>query len=447
MRNARKATMKSQNHRFGVTLVCFAASTLLSSRTDAQTAAAQSAEPAQTTATQPVEPAQTAAPRPEPAIAAPPVAHPATSGHAEPAATVSAEFGHGATIRTADERFSLTIRGRIQTRFTVTDLPGAPQMEFQVRRMRMVFLGNFFGPDFNYYIQLAFSNLDTESDLRLPLRDAYAAWTGVRDLNVRAGQMKVPFGRQRVVSSSALQFADRSGAVSEFNLDRDVGVVLFSRDLFGLGRRLNYQLGVFGGDGRNRLSDTYGLLYVGRVQVQPFGEFDDLTEADTQRLPTPRLAVGLAAAFNQHSRRSRSTTGDTLQQPFDYVQLAADLQLKWAGFSLQAEGLYRRASEDSHVVGMNASGPVTEWSRSGVGAYVQAGYLFTRNFELAARWSEIFPFAGTSPSLHASRELGGGLSWYAQRHDLKLQADYFYLTADNYAEGRHQVRVQAQVYF
>ncbi len=370
-----------------------------------------------------------------------------TASHEAPAATVSAQFGRGVTIRTADDRFSFTLRGRIQTRFTVMELPGAPQMEFQVRRMRLAMQGNFFGPSFTYNIQLAFSNLDTESDLRLPLRDAYASWIGVRDLNIRAGQMKVPFGRQRVVSSSSMQMVDRSLAVSELNLDRDVGVVLFSRDLFGLGRRLTYQLGVFGGDGRNRLSDTYGLLYVGRVQVQPFGEYEDLTEADTQRLATPRLAIGFAAAFNQNSRRARSTFGDTLQQAFDYTQLAADLQFKWRGLSLQAEWLYRRASEDSHVVGMSGGMPVTEWSRSGSGYYVQAGWLFTEHAEISARWGEVMPFGGTSPSMHHQREVGGGLSWYAQRHDFKLQADYLNLTADNYPEGRHQVRVQAQVYF
>lgn len=415
--------MTSRNRLRIATVLCIASATMAAPRAQAQTA--------DTAATRPVD-----APAPPPAAPA----------HDEPA-TVSAQFGHGVTIRSADSRFALTLRGRIQTRFTVTELPGAPQMEFQVRRMRLAMSGNFFGPSFTYNIQLAFSNLDTESDLRLPLRDAYFSWVGVRDLNVRAGQMKVPFGRQRVVSSSSMQMVDRSLAVGEFNLDRDVGVVLFSRDLFGLGRRLTYQLGVFGGDGRNRLSETYGLLYVGRVQVQPFGEFDDLVEADVQRLATPRLAIGLAAAFNQHTRRARSTFSDVLTTAFDYTQLAADLQFKWRGLSLQAEWLYRRANDDSHVLGMNGSTPVTEWSRSGSGYYVQAGWLFTEHAEVSARWGEVLPFGGTSPSLHRQREVGAGLSWYAQRHDFKLQADYFHLTADNFPDGRHQVRVQAQVYF
>jgi hypothetical protein len=372
---------------------------------------------------------------------------PAPSASGQPAA-VTADFGRGVTFRTEDRRFSLNIRGRIQARLTVSEQPERPQTEYQIRRMRLVFQGNFFGDDFRYYIQLAFSNLDTEPDLRLPLRDAFVTWQGVRDLNVRFGQMKVPYGRQRVVSSSALQFADRSLGVGEFNLDRDVGVVVFSRDLFGLGRRLTYDLGVFGGDGRNRLSEDFGMLYAARVQVQPFGEFDDLAEADTLRLAHPRLALAVSAAYNQRSRRARSTFGDTYRQPFDQYHLGADLQFKWRGLSIQAEALYRQADDDGHFLGNDTMGrPLFEYSRSGLGYYLQVGYFLNAHAEVAARWGEVIPNDGAAAVLHRARELGGALSWYFQRHDFKLQADYFYLAPEDFSAGRHQARLQAQVFF
>lgn len=73
----------------------------------------------------------------------------------------------------------MNIRSRIQARGTFSDnvddtLPATS--EALVRRMRLVFQGNALGPQFTYYIQLGFSNLDTEADLRLPLRDAYMTW-------------------------------------------------------------------------------------------------------------------------------------------------------------------------------------------------------------------------------------------------------------------------------
>jgi phosphate-selective porin OprO and OprP len=381
-------------------------------------------------------------------IDAPPSA-PATPAHASsPLVNVTASLGHGVMIRTEDNNFSLNIRARIQPRFTLSEQPERPQTEFQVRRMRFVLQGNVLNPNVQYYIQLGFSNGDTESDLRLPLRDATITWTGIRDLNLRFGQGKVPFGRQRVVSSSAMQMVDRSLAVGEFNLDRDVGFQIFSRDFLGLGKRLNYTLGIFGGDGRNRVTDQFGMLYVARVQVQPFGEYDDLVEADVTRLTTPRLAIGFAVGYNQNSRRARSTHNEVLQTGFDYMHIAADLQFKWHGFSLQSEWLYRRANDDTHTLGMDAMGNArTESSRSGHGYYVQAGYLFNPFWEVSARWGEVFPFSGTSSALHRQRELGAGLSWYVSRHDLKLQTDYFWLAGDNFSDGRHQWRVQAQLYF
>ena len=363
-----------------------------------------------------------------------------------PPATVTAGFGQGVLIRSADRRFSLNIRGRIQGRFTLAERSADLQTEFQVRRMRVVLQGNALGEALTYNIQLAFSNLDTEPDLRLPLRDAYFTWAPLRDLNVRVGQMKVPFGRQRVISSSAQQFVDRSSAVAEFNLDRDVGVTLRSADLFGLGGRLSYALGVFGGDGRNRLSETSGLLWVARVQVAPLGDYDDLVEADVQRRSTPRLAIGAAVAFNQNTRRARSTFGDSFRQGFDTLHAAVDLQFKWRGVSLQAEGLYRRADVDFHEVGTGGT-TLREYSRSGFGYYVQAGWLFTQHMELSARWGEIYPSAGTDPALARLRELGVGASWYFLRHDLKVQTDWFYTAGESLNDGRNQLRVQAQLYF
>lgn len=394
----------------------------------ATAALAQTPAP-ETAATRPLE-----APPPPP----PPGAPQPVSG--------SVSLGRGVTFRSEDERYALTIRGRIQARFTLAEQPEAPQTEFQIRRMRLELMGNVFSRDLQYYVHLGFAGADNEPDLRLPLRDAYFTWTALRDLNVRAGQMKVPFGRQRVASSSALQFVDRANAVAEFNLDRDVGVSLRSGDLFGLGGRLAYQLGVFNGDGRNRLSETEGLLWVARLQVAPFGEYDDLVEGDLARLATPRLALGGAVAYNQNTRRARSTFGDSYQRGFDYVHANVDLAFKWRGFSLQAEWLYRRAGEDSHEL-TGGTTPTREYSRSGWGYYVQAGLFLTRRMELAARWGEIHPSDGTDPNLRRNRELGGALSWYFQRHDLKLQADYFYLAGEDFSDGRHQARLQAQVYF
>jgi phosphate-selective porin OprO and OprP len=363
-------------------------------------------------------------------------------------AKLEVAFGEGAKFTSADETFSLQLRGRIQLRYThLYDEDEDSSDRFEVRRARLVLRGHALVEELTYNIQLAFSNQDTESDLRLVLRDAYVNYAFHRDLELRAGQMKVPFNPQRVTSSSALQFPDRSIVQNELNLDRDVGVQLHSSDLFGLGHVLGYAIGLFGGDGRNRLADDSGLLYVLRLQVNPFGKIDIREEADIARTKTPKLAIGGALARNERTVRLRSTFGDTVtsRRPFDYVHAEADLNFKWLGFSFRAEGLLRHADEKrvAAIVGGAARADAT---RSAWGFFGQAGYMLTDHLEVSGRYGELRPLRRLS-AVAFERETGGGLSWYFFGHDLKVQTDYFYLWGKELSEGDHQVRLQFQLYF
>jgi hypothetical protein len=369
----------------------------------------------------------------------------ASAGAVE-AGKVLPQFGKGVTFEDPEGRFSLTLRGRIQLRAEAATSPTTdlPSTEFLVRRLRLVLSGHALSKAVGYYIQLGLSNLDVEPDLRIPLRDAYVTWAGPRDFQLRAGQMKVPYGRQRVVSSSALQFTDRSIVTAELNLDRDVGVVAFSEDLFGLGGLLGYSLGVFGGDGRNRTSPTFGVLSIARLEVNPFGTFDTRAEADVERLPSPRLSIGVGGGFNRNTNRPRSTTGTPYTLgTFDYAHAGADLTFKWAGFSLLGELMARWTPGTSRL----ESAGRTEFARSSLGWFVQAGQMLDAHWEVAARVGQLSPLAPSDPALVRSREAGAALSHYFEGHALKLQADYFYLFGDDLAAGRHQVRLQGQLYF
>ncbi len=379
----------------------------------------------------------------------------------EPPPRLEASYGEGVTIRNADDTLSLNIRGRIQGRATLTeqDEDGqAPVTGMVIRRLRIVFQGNATGPQLTYYIQLAFSNQDMESDLRSPLRDAYFTWQIARDAKLRVGQMKVPFDRQRLNSSSALQMADRSMVVAELNLDRDVGVQLFSEDLLGLDGKLGYAFGIFGGDGRNRLAEVFGLLYAARLELRPMGSFEDDVEADIKREPTPKLAVGLAFAYNQNTNRPRSTTELPYEDArFSYVHAGADAIFKWRGFSAQAEALLRRADRNERTGAVDGE-PEQFYSRSAWGAFVQAGQMLTENAEICARYGYLEPLTGTDPELTRAHELGPGASYYLREHNLKVQADYLFsprsggaLLADGlergFDRGTHEVRIQTQLYF
>lgn len=365
---------------------------------------------------------------------------------------VSAAPGRGLTVRRRDDLLALTVRGRIQVRDTVKIEPDETTNEINIKTVRLFFQGHVLSPDIKYSLQLALGGNDFEPGSSSPLFDAWVDYTGIRDLQIRVGQFFVPFDRARTIREFALQLVDRPLVVSELTLDRDVGLMLSSNDLFGT-KVLGYHLGIFGGEGRNRFGgEETGFLYVGRVVLRPFGAFDDDQEGDIARLPKPRLAVAIAGAYNQATNRPRSTTGTAYKAGrFDYKHAAADLVFKYAGLSLLGEVLYRRGTPDA-ITGEVEGKEVTEWSRSGFGYLAQVGVMLTKQVEIAGRWDQLIAADKTDPALikqaeEQGYEIGGGLNWYLNGHLFKVQADYAYQFGSGVTGGRQLARLQLDASF
>ncbi len=367
---------------------------------------------------------------------------------------VSIGPGTGVRIATTDGDFTWTMNARLQLMSLTTWPDGGPAAtSFLVRRARFLFSGNVFGPDIRYKIEFGFA----PSDLRVrnnvtdpaprasPLFDFYFDFGQLRDLTVRVGQSKVPFNREFVTSSGSLQMADLSLANNEFALDRDIGVDVRSNDLFGLGH-LRYAAGVYSGRGRDSIGAIdAGLMYVGRVEVLPFGMFTDYVQGDFERTLRPRLALGFSYAFLDRAKRDRGTGGNvpTDGGTTDFHTFVADSMFKLAGFSMLGEVFYRRGQRNP-----GDAAPMADLARNGWGLTAQAGYLIPHlPLEIEARYSTAQGTGATS--LADSSELGGGMSYYFARHSLKLQADYFRLwsapdaaSSADIRDGGHRVRVQ-----
>lgn len=382
--------------------------------------------------------------------AAPPAPRPAPSDEAVALAFVGG-WGEGMGVQTDDGSFSMRLRARAQIRAT-TVLPEndleASSADFMIRRARLGLDASGWRDLVTLRVQLAFAPLDQDPVAPVPLRDAFVTISPLRDLRLRVGQMKVPFGRQRIISSGAQQMVDRSIVTGELNLDRDVGMQIFSEDLFGLDGWLGYALGVFGGDGRNRVSGGYGLLYVARLAVRPTGGVagDDLDEVDFNRSARPKLALAGSMAFNHDTDRERSTIGPVLQTgPWaDYVHAGGDVSFKWRGLSMTGEAFLRRGLEAQRTVVGDDGVAITDVTRSGVGAFFQVGQLLGDHVEVAARVGSMRPL-DASGGLEPDNEIGGALSYYVLRHTLKVQADTFYLY-DTWGDGRVQARLHLQIF-
>jgi hypothetical protein len=371
---------------------------------------------------------------PEAPVAPTPVAAPSATAEPEKKKewTFSGEPGKGVTFTSPDERLSLTTRARIQARATLAETRGETTELVGIKTVRLYFQGHVFSKELKYVLQLALGTGDFEETSPSPIFDAYFDSSHVRDFNLRIGQYFVQFDRARTVREFALQLADRPVLIPELTLDRDAGITAYSNDLFGLGGKLAYALGVFGGDGRNRVAVSRpGLLYVLRLAFLPFGAFEDTVEGDTERKPNPRLAIGIAGAYNQHTDRPRSTTGTRYvikEGGFNYIHGAADLHFKWAGFSLLSEIVIRKAHRDNRVGQNEAKEEVTEWAREAWGYLVQSGYMLTDHLEVAGRWGHFKALGKTDPKLEqliaqAGHEATFGVNYYVNHHFFKIQAD------------------------
>jgi phosphate-selective porin OprO/OprP len=380
--------------------------------------------------------------------------------------------GKGFELASKDGRFSLLIRARIQARYELLhpNLDGEnTEHSFSIRRMRLQFQGNVFGKHNRYYIQLGISDPDMSRGMladedgeirRNPIRDARIEFDYLRDLTVWVGQMKVPFSRQRVVSSGNLNMVDRSLINEEFQLDRDLGIQLLSKDIGGKGW-FAYNAGVFMGEGRNQWEPRdFGMLYVARFEITPMGKFEDYSEGDVERTETPKLSLGVAYAFNDDARGVHGTWDVRFadQGTADFHNVGADAMFKWMGLSFQTAFHWRRVVDRESGGALDEMGmPVPlELGQSGLGWFGQLGYLVPKiDLEVVARYALVRNVFGDASALGFRDEAGGGINYYFAGHNLKLQLDYFRMWGleegpaydDALQRGTDRIRLQLQLAF
>lgn len=360
--------------------------------------------------------------------------------------------GKGLGVVTRDGRFAFGVRARLQPRLEAEHAAGeATAATLMLRRARLTLAGHVGSPRVRYYVQLGFTPRDMTGGLRDdvaavrhdPLRDARVEFTHLRDAELWVGQMKVPFSRERLISDANLAAIDRSIVNEEFNLDRDIGVQLRSRDLGGHGGRFGYALGVFTGDGRNTFElRTPRFAYVARLELRPLGSMGTDGESDQPRSRSPRLAIGLAYAFHDGAAGDRGVFGARPSDggTTDNHSATVDVAMHWRGVSLEGGALWRVGRREP-----GAAGPI-EAARSGLGWFVQLAWLLpTIPLEPVLRYAQVANVYGRRSSLDEGREASGGLGWYFAGPDLELRTDYTRLWEDGCASDR--LRVQLQVAF
>ena len=328
-------------------------------------------------------------------------------------------------IEFTSENFRIKIDNRIQARFTVEDPDEGPTKgSFDISRYKLRFRGEAF-EDWGFLLQLDLAN-GSESDSDL-LDDASLEFTRVQGAQVWLGQGKVHFGRQFMTNTGKFQFVEGSIATERFAHGRDVGVRLLGenkRQTYG------YSVGIYNGNGINKdEGDNVDFLYVGRLIVTPLGEYE-LQETDLDRPDEMKLAIGVSAMTN--------TVGTEDVEETRVNRGGLEFAFKHKGWNVVAEFFTESVTP---LVGESGDELDTD------GYYVQAGYLFRNNFEIAARYSEILPELPEEDI----REIGLAAGYYFPGNNRKVQADFRTLdfeaeTGDPFID-RYEIRVQLQLIF
>ncbi|MBI5169673.1 MAG: porin [Candidatus Eisenbacteria bacterium] len=133
------------------------------------------------------------------------------------------------------------------------------------------------------------------------LRETYVRWTSA-PVMLTAGQFKVPFSREVLISLTQLELADLATVLDSLAPKYDVGVMLEHAH----GAEFTFQLGVFNGDGANATVNRDSTV---------------MWAARTVFRPIPPLALGL----------SGTRDGD------DSLRWCADAQVQHRGATLRGE--------------------------------------------------------------------------------------------------------------
>jgi phosphate-selective porin OprO/OprP len=356
---------------------------------------------------------------------------------AEDGGPVRISHGPGFTLATADGAFSLTPYGYGQVRYTLTGADGDTNTSaFTVKRARLGFKGNAYGPDLTYRLYL--NVYSGKADASVGLFDLFADYRVGPRLSVKGGQYKVPYAVQWNVSAAGLQFVERGAVDAYFRLDRDTGVTAHGR----LGQSVAYDLGVFNGEGTNKTNPDTHHLWVARLKATPEGPFPG-HESDNERSAAPRLLLVAGAAYDDRvAAHSVSALNARLDPgalgPSDLLAVNLYAGAKHHGREVQAE--YHRRYLDPV-----APGTRTETAE---GLRLQGGAFLSRNVEAAARYEYLDPNTHIGGDL--VREAGVAVNRFFAGHRSKLQADLFRVTtqtAPGMSGEDFRLRVQYQIAF
>ena len=374
---------------------------------------------------------------------------------------LQAGYDDGFFIKSSDDKFLLSIYGRIQVRWTHYEAQKrnhylTPRRHrndrtgFDMERYRIGFCGHAYTEDLTYCMELEADNADGYGFV---VGDAWVNYRFSDAFNFQTGFFKLASTRAQMTSDANLQFVDRPMVDAVFGLGYGVGARFWGSFFDGT---LDYYLDVVNsvtngeGAGLGRtittdpaeLDNNPALLF--RTVWHALGEDEDFSsQADLNNNAAPALDLGFHYAFNEDEYDANTTMipyplprrtlgqggyGLTNTNGCQINQFGFDTAFKYMGFSATGEYILRMV--DPRRAGRRPYAPW--WLATGQGdttvqhgAYVQFGYFLPipgleDKLEAVARFGGISALAN---GREATWEYTGGLNYYLEGDKVKLQMD------------------------
>jgi hypothetical protein len=358
------------------------------------------------------------------------------------AAGVTYTVGNGFAFTTSDNLFSLNLGGMFQ--FWYEGWNGDRNSEKYVEDShkrdtnnfyadaRFHFFGHAFTPDLKYYFEYVAESTsgyfdeyyyggDGYNDYYdlsygrsgggVYLYEGYVDYNLCNWTNIRAGQFRMPLGRQNLVHASDLTLATR--AISDPMIDVGIMVHNMYTDMFGVdGLAAEYMIGLFDG---MLASNNSWVAPAMRLVVYPLGPIS-YVEGDWAASGDPKFGVGASYGYD----RGRLSSGSIYQSFW-----GVDGVLTWNGLYLTSE--WHRLKQD--ITGQssyNPSSKIRNW-------FVQAGFMaMPSELEIFLRYAKMGTprggesFSGSWQYGYASGtydntvEWSVGAAYYFEGHPLKI---------------------------
>jgi phosphate-selective porin len=348
----------------------------------------------------------------------------------------------GIELSSGDGRYFANVDLRVQLRETWSEVetPAADgedtdtRDDLQTNRARVKIGGHAGAPWLTYYYEH-----DVDDGRLLDLRVTLERWDAAQ---LRFGQWKIPFNRERIDSSGNQQLVDRSIATPAFTLDRQRGAAIMGHLFQGTRGDAWYNVGLFEPLGRDSRGGYEDPLVLGRWQWNFLGRDLAFSQSDTALRSEAAASIAMAAARYRGPYTSFSSSGGG--QLDGFVEGRSD-RYRVEQWMVETAWQYRGLSWQQEWHAKTVDDTLAGRSTTLRGGYAQAGFFphairseWPRPLELALRYARVDPDDGRSGDVEAETTLG--LNWFFEGHRNKLSADLSWLDDALAAPGRRSER-------